>query len=68
MTWFVDHTCCQDCGLEKPAEEIRKWTWYDFYEPQGDEPRLVCRECWALPQHKQRMAEDAYARKEELGY
>lgn len=49
---------CADCGKEHPQKETRQWRWYDFYAPQGDEPRIVCNTCWALPQHVDRMARD----------
>lgn len=50
--------CCDDCGSEKPSKVVRAWKWYDFYAPQGDEPRMVCTDCWELPPHQLRMKKD----------
>ena len=50
---------CADCGEPKPMNQCHEWRWYDFYAPQGDEPRIVCKKCWELPRHKERMKKDA---------
>jgi len=60
-------TCCADCKQDKPRREVKRWVWYDFYAPQGDEPRMVCNDCWKLPAHQQRMKDDAEARNAEHG-
>lgn len=57
---------CRDCGLDKPKSETSEWTWFDFYAPQGDEAVVICKECWVLPKHKQRLADDRdHARRED---
>ena len=62
----AEMVCCADCLVRKPRRETREWKWYDFYAPQGDEPRCVCKECWKLPMHQERMADDRAAEKLEL--
>lgn len=58
---------CADCGQEHPRKNTRQWRWYDFYEPQGDEPRIVCNGCWELPAHQDRMRRDKEDRDFEFG-
>lgn len=58
---------CADCGQEHPRKNTRQWRWYDFYEPQGDEPRIICNGCWELPKHVERMARDKADREFEFG-
>lgn len=58
---------CPDCHKEVKVGDTRTWKWYDFYAAQGDEPLVICRECWQAPRHQSRMARDAQARDEELG-
>lgn len=58
---------CADCGQEHPRKNTRQWRWYDFYEPQGDEPRIICNGCWELPKHVQRMANDKADYEHEFG-
>ena len=50
---------CRDCGVSYPMREINEWRWYDFHAPSGDEPRLVCNECWVKPEHVERIRRDA---------
>lgn len=61
-------TLCADCGLSHPRKNTRQWRWYDFYEPQGDEPRIICNGCWELPKHVQRMANDKADYEHEFGH
>jgi hypothetical protein len=49
---------CRDCSTTKPRSETWEWEWYDFYAAQGDKALVVCKECWQLPKHRQRMADD----------
>jgi len=58
---------CADCGKEHPRKETRQWRWYDFYAPQGDEPRIICNTCWDLDRHVQRMANDKLDYEREFG-
>ena len=59
---------CADCKQQKPMGQIRQWRWYDFYAPQGDTPRHVCKECWEKPQHQRRMAKDQADYRAEMGH
>lgn len=58
---------CGDCGMEHPRKETKQWRWYDFYAPQGDEPRIICNTCWELPKHVNRMANDKLDYEHEFG-
>lgn len=49
---------CRDCGANHRRENTHEWRWYDFYAPQGDEPKIICKACWRLPKHVERMAQD----------
>lgn len=59
--------CCDDCKASKPRKIVSQWRWYDFYAPQGDEPREICETCWQEPKHQNRMKQDKIDRDEELG-
>lgn len=59
---------CRDCGQQKPMKDMIEWRWYDFYAPQGDEPRIVCNACTKLPKHQQRVERDKRNREYDLGY
>ena len=58
---------CQDCGKALPQKELRVWRWYDFYAAQGDEPLVICDECWKAPKHQWRLQKDEEARKWAAG-
>ena len=57
---------CPDCKQNVKKADTRTWKWYDFYAPQGDEPLIICKECWLKPKHQSRMARDEEEREEEL--
>ena len=53
-----EEVVCSDCkGTFKKIDTIR-WTWYDFYVAQGDEPLCICKECRGKPKHVSRVARD----------
>jgi hypothetical protein len=56
---------CDDCKKKHPRKDVMSWRWYDFYAAQGDEPFEICNECWDLPKHSVRRADDAQVRKSE---
>lgn len=57
---------CYDCGEKKPMKEIQRWTWHDFYPPQGDEPLLICDDCSVKDKHKNRVRRDNEAYEREF--
>jgi len=58
---------CQDCCKDVTKSDTREWRWYDFYAAQGDEPRVICNECWKAPKHVARMDDDDDSYDEEMG-
>ena len=57
---------CNDCRKTKRRDETHPWRWYDFYAPQGDEPLIICHECWGLPRHIARRERDRQEAQEEM--
>lgn len=49
---------CNDCGQTYRHDELFRWTTYDHYPAQGDEPTMVCVSCRKLPKHLNRVARD----------
>ena len=60
--------CCDDCKGTFLRKETTEWRWYDFYAAQGDEPCIICDECWNKPAHQSRMARDKADYDAEFGY
>jgi hypothetical protein len=58
---------CYDCKQEKPKPNVNEWRWYYFYAPQGDEPLLICNDCWDKPKHQHRMKKDTIDYENEMG-
>jgi len=66
--WDMEKQCYFTESDPKEVRLISMWRWFDFYAPQGDEELPVCSTCWNEPKHKQRLAEDERARKDEDAY
>lgn len=62
----AEEVICHDCGKIVTRKEVREWKWYDFYAAQGDEPLLICEDCWNRPQHAERRKRDRRDREIEL--
>ena len=58
-------TICMDCKLSVRKSETRIWRWCGFYAPQGDEPWVICKTCWELEAHQDRIARDLRERERE---
>lgn len=63
-----EKVCCHDCKGAFPKKETCEWRWYDFYAPQGDEPLVICNNCWGAPKHQARVAKDNADYTAEFGY
>lgn len=37
---------CSSCGKDVPLKDICQWKPYDFHAPSGDEPTMLCDNCW----------------------
>lgn len=62
----AEEVVCHDCKIPLKRGDSLEWRWYDFYAPQGDEPLVLCRECWGSPRHKARRERDKRERDAEL--
>lgn len=58
---------CNDCGKIYRHGEMLRWTTYDHYPAQGDEPTLVCPACRTLAKHLNRVARDKADYESEFG-
>lgn len=58
---------CHDCKQVFKMKELKEWRWYDFYEPQGDEPLLLCESCLSSETHQHRVAKDKSDYELEVG-
>lgn len=56
---------CSDCDAPHQRKNLHRWTPYDFYPAQGDEPLYLCPSCLTAPKHLARRAEDKAAREWE---
>lgn len=56
----IDETpeTCEDCHHEVPHKDVRYWRPYYFHAPSGDVPATICKACWELPKHQERMKKD----------
>jgi len=59
---------CQDCHQPVKKKDSIEWRWYDFYAPQGDEPRIVCHVCVNKEEHQERVRRDQIEREQESSY
>ena len=59
---------CHDCGKEVQKQNTISWKWYDYYEPEGLEPLIICTECQNKEKHIKRVADDKAAADYENDY
>lgn len=60
--------CCADCSGTFPRSQVIEWVPYDFYEPQGDVPTIVCHGCRLAEKHSRRVAKDQADHDHEFGH
>lgn len=58
---------CHECSKEVPIKDIQTFKPYDFHAPSGDEPTLLCKECWDSPEWVLKREQDRLDLQRELG-